>query len=98
MRFKNKIVLVTGAGQNTGLEIAARFAAEGATVYLNDRTPEAVQHAMALLGKRGLKKLRAAPADLALAAEVEAMFENISAQTKRLDVLVNNAAHLGIGP
>lgn len=32
IRFAEKIVLVTGASRNTGLEIASRFSAEGATV------------------------------------------------------------------
>ncbi|MEI6656829.1 MAG: SDR family NAD(P)-dependent oxidoreductase, partial [Verrucomicrobiota bacterium] len=83
MRFKNQIVLVTGAGQNTGLGIAGCFAAEGATVYLNDRTPEAVERAMAALRERGFRKIHGVAADIGLAAEVEAMFGKIKAKSKR---------------
>ena len=36
MSFKNKIVIVTGAGQGIGFEICRRFAKEGANVILND--------------------------------------------------------------
>ena len=54
MRFKNKTVLVTGAGQNTGLEIAACFAAEGATVFLNDKTAAAERAAQPLLYTLGI--------------------------------------------
>jgi len=97
MRFKNKFVLVTGAGQNTGLGLAAAFAAEGATVFLNDRTAESVNGTLATLRRRRLKKLVAAPADIGVPAEVEALFRQIKAKAGRLDVVVNNAAHLGLG-
>ncbi len=98
MRFRNKIVLVTGAGQNTGLGIAECFVAEGATVYLNDRTPEAVDRAVAALRKRGFRKIHGVPADIGSSGEVEEMFRHIKTRAKRIDVLVNNAANLGIGP
>jgi NAD(P)-dependent dehydrogenase (short-subunit alcohol dehydrogenase family) len=98
MRFKNKTVLVTGAGQNTGLGIAACFAAEGAAVFLNDRTPEGVNDALDALRQRGLKRLVALPGDISVAADVDGMFRRIAARTKRLNVLVNNAVHLGVGP
>ncbi len=98
MRFKNKFVLVTGAGQNTGLGIAAAFAAEGATVFLNDRSPEAVHGALRVLRQRGLKRLVGLPGDISVAVDVDAMFRQITAKARQLDVLVNNAAHLGVGP
>ncbi len=97
MRFKNKFVLVTGAGQNTGLGLAAAFAKAGATVFLNDRTAESVAGALAALRRRGLKKLVGVPADIGIPAEVAALFRQIRAQAGRLDVVVNNAAHLGLG-
>ena len=98
MRFKNKVVLVTGAGQNTGLGIAAAFAGEGATVFLNDKSVENVDRAVRELRRRGLRRLVGCPADISVAADVGAMFRQIVSKAKRLDVLVNNAAHLGVGP
>jgi NAD(P)-dependent dehydrogenase (short-subunit alcohol dehydrogenase family) len=97
MRFKDKFVLVTGAGQNTGFGIAAAFAAEGATVFLNDKTSESVAKALAALRKRGFKKLVGVSADISVAEDVNAMFRQISAKVKRLDVLVNNAVNVGTG-
>ena len=97
MRFSKKVILVTGAGQNTGLGIAAAFAAEGATVFLNDKTADAVHGALATLRRHGLKKIVGVPADIGVPAEVEALFRQIRAKAQRLDVLVNNAAHLGLG-
>jgi NAD(P)-dependent dehydrogenase (short-subunit alcohol dehydrogenase family) len=98
MRFSEKTVLVTGASRNTGLGIAARFAAEGATVFVNGTTSEGVGRAAAELGARGLKGIIEAPADLANPAAVDALFRLIRDRTGRLDVLVNNAVIQGIGP
>jgi glucose 1-dehydrogenase len=36
MNFKQKVVIITGAGQGIGLEIARQLAAQGAAVLLND--------------------------------------------------------------
>lgn len=60
MRFKNKFVLVTGAGQNTGLGFAAAFAREGATVFLNDRTavPDEFAEKAKLAVKAGFRELK----------------------------------------
>jgi NAD(P)-dependent dehydrogenase (short-subunit alcohol dehydrogenase family) len=97
MRFRGKSVLVTGADRNSGLGIAAAFAAEGATVFLNGRTPELVTEAVGKLKRRGYKKVVGAAGDVGASADVESIMRQIAARTKRLDVLVNNAAHLGVG-
>ena len=98
MRFAEKVVLVTGAGRNTGLVIAWRFAVEGATVFVNDATPEDVHRAVAELRQRGVERLVEAPADLADSTAIDALFAQIRVSAGRLDVLVNNAVHQGIGP
>jgi NAD(P)-dependent dehydrogenase (short-subunit alcohol dehydrogenase family) len=97
MQFSGKSVLVTGASRNTGLGIAARFAAEGATVFVNGTTAQGVDRAMAELERRGLKGLVAAPCDIGDAQAVDRLFANIRSRTGRLDVLVNNAVLQGIG-
>lgn len=97
MRFKNKTVLVTGGGYNTGLGIAASFAAEGAIVFLNDKAPEDVHRGIALLRKQGFRRILAAPGDIGDSAAVESLFRLIKDKSKKLDILVNNAAHQGVG-
>jgi len=97
MRFEKKVVLVTGASRNTGVEIAAAFAKEGATVLVNGTTAEGVHKAVKELESRGLKGFIEAPADIGDAASVEALFAMIRQKAGRLDVLVNNAVLQGMG-
>jgi NAD(P)-dependent dehydrogenase (short-subunit alcohol dehydrogenase family) len=97
MLFSGKSVLVTGASRNTGLGIAARFAKEGATVFVNGTTAAGVDRAMAELQRRGLKGLIAAPCNIGDAQEVEKLFAEIRRHAGRLDVLVNNAVLQGSG-
>ena len=50
MRLKDKVVLVTGAGQGMGRAIARCFVQEGATVIALDLNLEAAQESLAGLG------------------------------------------------
>jgi NAD(P)-dependent dehydrogenase (short-subunit alcohol dehydrogenase family) len=87
--YVGKSVLVTGAARGLGFAIASAFHSAGATVFLNDRTAEGVDAAIARAG--GGKRLIAAPADLATAqGAAEALAPALA--HGRLDVLVNNAA------
>lgn len=97
MRFADKFVLVTGASRNTGLGIAAHFAREGATVFVNGSTAQGVRKAVEELQGQGHKNLVEAPGDLADPKAVEALFELIRRHTGRLDVLVNNAVIQAVG-
>lgn len=97
MRFKDKVVLVTGAVRNTGLSIAEAFAKEGATVALNSRNVDDVVREAARLRERFGITVVEVPADVAVGAEVDAMFKKIESECGRLDVLVNNAILQGCG-
>ena len=89
-----KRVLITGAARGIGLAIAERFAAEGASLYLNGRDgPRVTQLAERLNREFGVV---CAPLlfDVADPEAVKAAFRELFAQTKVLDVLVNNAGIL----
>ena len=90
----DKVALVTGANQGIGFAVAQRLAADGMTVLVNGRRPDAVDEAVRRLCETGLRA-HGLPGDVASECEVERMFEAIEARFGRLDVAVNNA---GIAP
>lgn len=93
MRFEGARVVVTGSSRNTGLGIARRFAAEGARVVVNGTDAARVAAAVSIVpGSVG------AVADLSTRSGVEALFEVVDRELGGVEVLVNNAAHQGLGP
>ena len=85
-RFKNKVVLITGAGQGIGLATAKRMSSEGATIIagiLDDSQAEAV------------KDYEAVKLDVRHEESWEATIDFLMKSHGGLDVLVNNA---GISP
>ncbi len=87
--YRDKTVLITGAGRGLGFAMARAFRDSGAHVILNDRTPDLVEAALDRLG-RG-ERLTAAPADLSTPAGAAQAIAPAPAKG-RLDILINNAA------
>lgn len=95
MKLRGKIALITGAGKGIGAAIARGFAAEGATVIIND-IPEATytKHIVqGILNNGGNAEV--AYADLSRVAEIKRLFGLIREKYGRLDILVNNAGITG---
>ncbi|MBD0777811.1 SDR family oxidoreductase [Maribacter sp. ANRC-HE7] len=97
MRFKDKIVLVTGATRNTGIGIAAQFIREGATVCVNGSSKENLEAGAAHLNAMDLINFHLFEADISDIDQVVSMFEQIKQKFGRLDILINNAANQGLG-
>jgi NAD(P)-dependent dehydrogenase (short-subunit alcohol dehydrogenase family) len=84
-RLDGKTALVTGAASGIGLAIAARFAAEGATVAFADRDGARAQAAAAEHG--GI----AVTMDISVESSVEDGFVGLAAVGHLVDVVVANA-------
>ncbi|NOZ07768.1 MAG: SDR family oxidoreductase [FCB group bacterium] len=90
MEFKNKTVLITGAGQGIGAGIARHFMRETASVYLIDinseplnswltKSPSAAGIAEVFIG------------DVTQPEFIDSTVESILAKEGKIDILVNNA-------
>ena len=89
MLLKDKIALVTGAGnpEGIGFSVAQTFVAEGASVVVVDRNERAVDQSVKALGERAV----GVAADLRDEAACRRVFDVTRERFGRLDVLVNNA-------
>jgi NAD(P)-dependent dehydrogenase (short-subunit alcohol dehydrogenase family) len=85
-----KRVLVTAAATGIGATIAARFAAEGAEVYVCDVDEEALADYLARQSR-----IAGAAADVADPAAVDRLMAAATGKLGGLDVLVNNAGVAG---
>ncbi|MDR5651680.1 SDR family NAD(P)-dependent oxidoreductase [Ruixingdingia sedimenti] len=97
MRFRDRVVVITGAARGIGFEAACRFATEGARVVVNDLDPAAVDRAVQLIATEG-GHATALPGDVTDAAAVHAAAAQVMDRFGRIDVLVNNAGTYGLCP
>ncbi len=94
MRFKDKVVLVTGGAQGLGEAIGRRFAAEGATVILTDINEDGVKAtADKIAAEHGVRTL-GIRMDVTDDFAVHSSMEMIERDFGRLDVMVANAGIL----
>ena len=92
LKLRDKVVLVTGAGQGLGRAIALAFAAEGAHVAFHHRaSAEGAAAAAAEARALGVKAMAVA-ADLRKDGAVADAVDRVERELGRIDVLVNNAA------
>lgn len=95
-RVAGKVAVVTGGASGIGAATSARFASEGATVVVVDIAAKAAErHAQAIRDAGG--DAHAAVADMADAASVAAMIDDVVARHGGLDILHNNALGLAAG-
>jgi NAD(P)-dependent dehydrogenase (short-subunit alcohol dehydrogenase family) len=90
-----KTIVLTGATDGLGREVALALAAEGHRLILHGRRPDALLSIRDEVAAAGGTDPATVQADLAELAQVRALPGQIAQVTDRVDVLVNNA---GVGP
>lgn len=90
MKFKDKIVVITGASSGIGKASAIKFAEEGAFIVLVGRSKEKLVETEKKLCKFNVKTL-VCPCDVSDKSQVSEMSKTILKKFGRIDILVNNA-------
>ena len=91
--LKDRVIIVTGAGQGIGQTAAIAFAKQGATAILVGRTQAKLEATYDAIQAQGLPEALIFPMDLNKATEddFKAMAEGIYQQLGRLDGILHNA-------
>ena len=91
--FRDRQVLITGAGSGIGRATALAFAAQGANLWLADINLQGCQETARLAKQTGVAT-RVIECNVADEASVQSMANQVHAEVDALDILMNNA---GIG-
>jgi short-subunit dehydrogenase len=98
-KFKTagKVVLITGGSRGLGLVLAREFAARGAKLALCARSADKLEIARQELERTGVEVITR-PADLTNQHEVKSVIDDVVRHYGKIDVLVNNAGIIQVGP
>ena len=96
--LEDKVVLITGASRGIGRALAIGFAKEGATVVGSARTlkpgtasPQgSLQETVQNINEEGGKAM-GFPCDISSPSDIKTLINETLAETRRIDVLINNA-------
>ena len=96
--FAGKVVAVTGGSRGLGLCVARRLQKEGASLALLARDADELEEARRELAGLGGKEILTVPCDVSHPEEIKEAVATIKARFGRLDVLINVAGTIQVGP
>ncbi len=91
MSYKNKVVLVTGAGQGIGFEIANQYAQVGAKVALNDIEESLSSTAADKINKAYPNRCIGLTGDMGKPQDIQTVFDRVTEKWGGLDIVIANA-------
>ncbi|WP_373866242.1 3-hydroxybutyrate dehydrogenase [Acinetobacter soli] len=89
-QLEAKVAFITGSASGIGLEIAKKFAQEGAKVVISDVNVQKCDEAVQQLKNEGFEAL-AAPCDVTDEAAFQAALQQTKSEFGTIDILINNA-------
>ena len=95
--FKGKAALITGGSEGIGLRVAEQLAGAGAQVFINGRSAERGERAVAKLREIS-PDVRFISGDCARYQDVAAVVDTARSAAGRLDILISAGAEGDIGP
>lgn len=95
--LRGRTVLITGGSRGLGLALARQASAEGARVVICGRDPESLERAYNSLARSEAEVL-ALTADVTSPDSVRQMIETVRRRFGKIDVLINNAGVIEVGP
>lgn len=98
MRLAGKVVLITGGTRGLGLQLAREFVGEGCHVGVCARGEQELRRAQEELQSCSSARVLASQVDVTRQHEVENWIRDASNYFGRVDVLVNNAGTIQVGP
>lgn len=96
-KLRGAVVLVTGSSRGLGLQLAREFAAHGARIAITGRDHLTLERALDDLERSGAEVV-AIPADLTEPDEIRSLVQRVQSVLGPIDVLVNNAGRIEVGP
>jgi NAD(P)-dependent dehydrogenase (short-subunit alcohol dehydrogenase family) len=95
--LEGEVAVVTGGSRGLGLLLARELAREGCRVAICARDPRELTEAARLLAGEGLEALTV-PCDVSSREQVEEMMRRVRQDLGEVDLLVNNAGIIQVGP
>lgn len=96
--LRGHVALVTGGSRGLGYLIAERLLEEGCRVVICGRDEETLERALGRLRRSPGGRVEGWPCDVGDAGEVQLLVGRTLAEFGRLDIVVNNAGIIQVGP
>lgn len=95
--FRNRVVVITGGSRGLGLVLARQLADEGAVLVLCARDASELDEAYKELRRR-TATVEVYVTDLTQPVQIRSLFQRIRREIGSVDVLINNAGVIQVGP